>query len=206
MVDIVSTKRTYDATINGNVVTGYIQTIVREPVIINMFSEEQILLLKQLDWSKVSLNLDATGSVFRKIDKNQKAFLYYALTIRHPNGKTSPMPLAEMLSSDHMNTEISHFLNKWLYAVKSIINKNFAPNHVEVDFSWAMLHSVCQSFKRDNLEGNLNICWGMTKSSGSERNPKTVIHVCCSHIMHRFSYKLNYTLEASKETKRRILL
>ena len=88
-----------------------------------MFSEEQILILKHFDLRKISLHLDATGSVVRKIDKHQKAFLYYALTIRHPDAKTSPVPLAEMLSSDHTNIEISYFLNKWLYSVKSVIIK-----------------------------------------------------------------------------------
>ena len=38
-----------EPTINGNVIHGYIQTLVREPVIIHMFSEEQILLLKHFD-------------------------------------------------------------------------------------------------------------------------------------------------------------
>ena len=142
-----------------------------------MFSEEQILLLKHLDLNQVSIHLDATGSVVRKIDKHQKAFLYYALTIRHPNAKTSHIPLAEMLSSDHTNIEISHFLNKWLYAVKSVINKKFAPNHVEIYFSWAMIHSICQSFNHENLEGYLNICWEMNKCSSPEMYSKTVIHI-----------------------------
>ena len=46
-LDIVATKRTYDAKINGNVFTGYIQTLVREPVIIHMFmrSKYKFLLL-----------------------------------------------------------------------------------------------------------------------------------------------------------------
>ena len=43
-LDVVGTKRKYDATINGNVINGYIQTLVREPVTIHMFSEEQILI------------------------------------------------------------------------------------------------------------------------------------------------------------------
>lgn len=97
----MATKRTYDATINGNVTHGYIQTLVTEPVIIHMLSEEQILLLKHFDLSKISLHLDATGSVVRKIEKTPKGFSLLRITIRHPNAKTSPVPLTEMLSSDH---------------------------------------------------------------------------------------------------------
>ena len=86
-----------------------------------------------------------------------------------------------------------------------IIHKNFAPNHVEIDFCWAMIYSICQSFNHENLEGYLNACWEMNQCSSSVIYSKTVIHICSAHIMHRFSHKLNYTLRASKETKRRIL-
>ena len=72
-LDVVATKKTYDSTIYGSVINGYIQTLIRDPVIIH---EEQFLLLKLLDWSKVSFYLDATGSVVQKIDEHQKAFLY----------------------------------------------------------------------------------------------------------------------------------
>ena len=32
--------------------------------------------------------------------------------MKHPEYSTSPIPLAEMKSSDHSKAEISHFLNK----------------------------------------------------------------------------------------------
>ena len=81
--------------------------ISKEPIVIHLYSEEQILLLKQFQSKRIFLHLDATGSVVRKLDKGQKLFLYYALTIRHPEAKISPIPLAEMLSSDHTNVEIT---------------------------------------------------------------------------------------------------
>ena len=88
-----------------------------------MYTEEQILLLKRIKLDDLILHLDATGSIVRKIDKEQKSFLYYALTIRHPEAKLSPIPLAEMLSSDQTNVEISHLLNKWLYSVRKVLNR-----------------------------------------------------------------------------------
>ena len=45
----------------------------------------------------------------------------------------------------------------------------------------------------------------MYQSSSSVIYSRTVIHICSAHIIHRFSHKLNYTLRADKETKRRIL-
>ena len=61
-----------------------------ETVGIHMYTEEQIFLLKHFTF-------DANGC---KIDKAQKAFLYFASTIRHPEAKLSPIPIAEMLGSE----------------------------------------------------------------------------------------------------------
>ena len=57
-----------------------------------------MLLLKHFKWDKITLHFDATGSVVRKIDEERKAFLYYALTVRHPNAITSPIPLEKICS------------------------------------------------------------------------------------------------------------
>ena len=129
-----------------------------------MYCEDQILLLKHFNWGEITLHLDATGSVVRKIDKEQKKFLYYAITIKHPEAK-SPIPIAEMLTSDHTNVEISHFLSKWLYAAKQVLNKEFIPAHIEIDFSWAMLHGVCRSFNQVNLVEYLTSCWELNATN-----------------------------------------
>ena len=104
--DIIITKKTYDSAIKGKIINGYLQKISRYPIVIHMYSEEQLLILKSIDKTKLSLHLDATGSVVRKIDRDQKRFLYYALTLKHPIMKISPIPLDEMLSSNHTNVEI----------------------------------------------------------------------------------------------------
>ena len=118
--DIVITKKTYDSAIKEKVIDGCMQLISRYPIIIHMYTEEQILVLKSIAKSNLILHLDATGSVVRKIDQFQKKFLYYALTLQHPQMKISPTPLAEMLSSNHTNVEITYFLHKWIYDVKLI--------------------------------------------------------------------------------------
>ena len=73
-LDIVSTKKTYDISIKGNIINGYIQSLSREPIVIHLYSEEQILLLKQFQSKRIFLHLDATGSVVRKLDKGQNLF------------------------------------------------------------------------------------------------------------------------------------
>ena len=154
------------------------------------------------------MHLDATGSVVRKIDKLHKRILYYALVVRHPEAQTSPVPLAEMLSSEHTNVEITHFLTKWLYNMKKILNIETILTQVEVDFSWPMLHSVCNSFNTQTLDNYLQICWGRISPNGICMYPlKTMLHICSAHIMNRFSYKIERNLieRPNKETKRFIM-
>ena len=169
------------------------------------------LILKSIDKTKLSLHLDATGSVVRKIDRDQKKFLYYALTLKHPIMKISPIPLAEMLSSSHTNVEITHFLHKWSYDVKLVLNHEICPAHIEVDFSWVMLHSICRIFNKEQLEDYLDACWDFIHNSAHkfERNRSVLqreIEVYCSaHLMHRISYKLERDMRTSKVLKRFIM-
>ena len=119
---------------------------------IDLYSEEQILLLRHLQKQNLTFHLDATGSVVRKLEKFQDNILYYALSVQHPESSVSPIPLSEMISSQQTNVEISHFLKQWLYDVKKVTNNEVTPNQIEVDYSWAMLHSVCNSFNKQTLE------------------------------------------------------
>ena len=107
-----------------------------------MHTENKLLLLRKLQSNDLTLHLDATGSIVRKIEKFHKRILYYALVVRHPEAQISPLPLAEMLTSELTNVEITHFLSKWSYNLKKVLNKQTTISHVEVDFSWPMLHSV----------------------------------------------------------------
>ena len=203
--DIVITKKTYDSTIKGKKLDGYIQMLSRYPLVIHMYCEEQIAFLKLIGKSKLKLHLDATGSVVRKLECNQKNFLYYALTLQHPLAKISPIPLAEMLTSEQTNVEISHFLNRWCYDVKRILNRDISPSQVEVDFSWAMLHSICQIFNRQDLEDYLNTCWQYLHDSQPKYSwNKSVLHICSAHLMNRISYKLDRTMKIKKSVKRLI--
>ena len=156
--DIIITQQTYESTIKGAIVNGYLLTVSRYPIVIHLHTEEQILLIKRLHPGNLTLHLDATGSIVRKIEKFHKRILYYALTVKHPEAKTSPVPLAEMISSEHTNVEIAHFLSKWFYNVKKVLNKSTILTHVEVDFSWAMLHGVCNCFNTQTLDMYSNAC------------------------------------------------
>ena len=201
--DIIVTKKSYDSTIKGKDLNGYIQMISRYPLIIHMYCEEQLVFLKLIEKSKLKLHLDATGSVVRKLDRDEKNFLYYALTLQHPIAKISPIPLAEMLTNEQTNVEITHFLNRWYYDVRRILNRDICPSQVEVDFSWAMLHSICKIFNRQHLEDYLNTCWQYIQTSQTEKYwDKSTLHICSAHLMNRISYKLEHTMKIKKSIKR----
>ena len=206
--DILITQKTYESNIKGTLLNGYIQTVSRCPIVIHMHTEEQILLIRKLLPNNLILHLDATGSVVRKIDKFHKRILYYALIVRHPEAQISPLPLAEMLSSEHTNVEIIHFLNKWFYNVKLLLTKETTVTHVEVDFSWPMLHSVCNCFNGESQDMYLIACWErISPDEICTHAIKTVLHICSAHIINRFSYKIErkLTKNLNKETERFIM-
>ena len=65
----------------------------------------KIETLKLFKGKDIVLNLDATGSLIGKPSKVNNIIYYYALTLQHPDYCTSPIPVAEMISSDHGTAE-----------------------------------------------------------------------------------------------------
>ena len=57
----------------------------------------------------VIVHLDAIGSIIRKIDSSQKKVFYYVFSVGHPDYSTSPVPIAEIISSANSRAEITHF-------------------------------------------------------------------------------------------------
>ena len=138
-----------------------------------------MFLLKHFKWDNLLYILMQKVQLFGKLIKNKKTFLYYALTVRHPNAIISSIPLAEMLSSDHTNVEISHFLNKWLYTTKKVFSKAFSQAHIEIDYSWAMLHSICYSFNQESLGKYPSNCLQMnTTQDIVNTHNKAIMHRC----------------------------
>ena len=162
-------------------------------------------LLKLLDRKRIFLNLDATGSLISKPPCCSNKIFYYALTIQHPEFSTSPIPLAEMISSDHSTAEISHFLNKWCLSVKLFKNTDLKVKKVEIDFSWALIHSTCLAFNKFTILSYLQNCWEYIHNNKNLIESTTVLHLCSAHIMHRISYNLGKKFLIEKQLKRIIL-
>ena len=88
---------------------------------------------------------------------------------------------------------------------KKVTNKLIVPNHIEVDYSWAMLHSVCNSFCKETLENYLNTWQYIQTHSSSTNSLKTIIHICTAHVMNRFNYKLGHNFQLDKQRKQKIM-
>ena len=47
----------------------------------------------------------------------------------------SPVPVAEIISSDHRTAQITHFLNKWVLTCKAVLHKDLKTGQIEMDHS-----------------------------------------------------------------------
>ncbi|KAI6655862.1 hypothetical protein LOD99_1596 [Oopsacas minuta] len=168
--------------------------------------KRQIEVLKYLT-KDIVLHLDATGSIIRKPQFCTKSIYYYALTLQHPDYHITPIPVAEMISSDQGAAEITHFLNKWYLNSKLILHKEIFITRVEIDYSWALIHSTCIAFNKISILGYLESCWRNVNSD--ERSVDvdvfTVIHLCSAHVMHKLSQNLSKTFKIDKTLKQLIL-
>ena len=137
----------------------------------------------------------------------QKSIYYYALTLQHPIYCISPVPVAEMISSDHGTAEITHFLNKWVLTSKVILHKDLNINQIEMDYSWAIMHSSCLSFNKLSIALYLSKCWEIVNNDNFSKRLTipTVLHLCSAHIMHRISYKIDKDYKIDKKLKRLVL-
>lgn len=100
----------------GKHVEGYTQTVSMFLFNCVMFMEESLEAFHKLTESTaVTLFLDATGGICRNLRPfhDDKDLLYYGLVVKGPNQNQSPVPIAEMISSDQSGLSIqqlfSHF-------------------------------------------------------------------------------------------------
>ena len=205
MEDISTTQQYFRYLIPESSIPGYVQYFVQDPFIIHMYTYKQVELLKLFKNSRLVLYLDATGSLISKPPSCLNKIFYYALTLQHPEYSTSPIPVAEMISSDHSTAEISHFLNKWCLNAKLVISRDLKIGQVEIDYSWAMIHSTCLAFNKISVLNYLEKCWSFVINN-EDLSMTTILHLCTAHIMHRISYNLNKKFKLNKKLKQIILL
>ena len=79
---------------------------------------------------------------------------HYAIVAYHE--MQGPIPVCEMLTSDRTTPNLTYFIQKWLRDLH-LLNDNCVKRikQIEIDQSWALLHSTCQAFNKTNLCGYL---------------------------------------------------
>ena len=165
-------------------IKGYIQEVHADPFTVIMYSEAQFACHLPKD----PLHLDATGSVCRKVEGQDKQILYYALV--KPGNKAThepPIPIAECLTVDQSVASITHFLQVVKRDYKKCTGKVLEPIKVEVDFSWTLLHSVMLTFNQCDMVTYLQRSWlnKMTKLT-------TVVHLCSAHFIKMIMNKMKH--------------
>ncbi|KAI6648693.1 hypothetical protein LOD99_7919 [Oopsacas minuta] len=112
-----------------------------------------------------------------------------------------------MISSGHTSAEISYFLHKWYLDTKKILGYNINIGQVEIDFSWALIHSVCNAFLKCDIDTYLDKCWNRvdTNSANQELELKLILHLCSAHIMHGIGFHINRKFKLKKEVRKLFL-
>ena len=83
---------------------------------------------------KLSLYIDATGGVVKRPSNMKGKIFYYALVLSGA-GKVIPcLPVPEMLSNGHAVSDMSSFLQKWLYTFQKLFKR--LPFKLETDFKY----------------------------------------------------------------------
>eukprot|EP00794_Sanderia_malayensis_P018338 gene18338-20181_t len=178
---------------------GYMQGIQTVPDLRVVLLHESTIRLYHGVASQDILYFDATGSVAQKL-VSYKRILYYTLCMRHPFGKTPPLPIVEFLSSAHTTEAIGQCLLSLKEKEKEIFsNRVTQPALVLVDNSLAMITACLIVFNNESMktyiDRSLRIVQG--KASAADLN-LTILHICYSHSM-----KWNKTM-IHKLAKRRL--
>ena len=139
---------------------GYIQSVGYNPFNVVMFTQEQLDIVKDYIKRKQGyLYLDATGSVIKKIH-GQNAPYYYVVTLKHETKGEPPIPVAEMITTDHHTANVLYFLNLFRQHLSDLSVHN-QPRKIEIDFSWEFIHSALMAFNRQDVNHYLATCWNI---------------------------------------------
>lgn len=170
---------------------GFIQNVSLYPTVVMLWSEPDLRLFHDLSPS-LPVYLDATGNLARKVFQDTSKLLYYALVVAHPTKTKPPIAVAEMFSSNQSVNTLTYFITSFMYdAAKLYGGKSVKPCHIEIDLSWAILHSVLKGMVGMDLESYLRRCWRLVGGTADSADADgTVVHFCTSHLMNTIRRKL----------------
>ncbi len=149
------------------------------------FIDQPMAMLYHLYAKNDILFIDATGSLVRQ-NKRYKRILYYAAVIRHPFDLSPPIPVAELITSNHDRFSIRRFLSAihekecHKYGNKEKTN----PKLIMLDFSWALIEAsldeCCGEETNDYSNRTHRVITG--KATNGDLN-KSLLHICVYHVI-----------------------
>lgn len=119
-----------------------------------MYSTDQLQLLRDLQKKNtLLLYLDATGTVVAKPNACKRV-LYYALYLFcYSNYRNNRCTVSEMLSSDQSTPSLQHGLTCFTRDFFKMFKQ-----HLQPDFSWAIIHACVLAFCQNDVHMYLHIC------------------------------------------------
>jgi len=168
---------------------GYIQHLQVDPFGVHLYTEQAISILVEhlRTHAPVTLFLDATGGVVRRLPNQPKRVLYYALCLSGAGKNKPPLPVNEMVTNDHTVANLSFWLMKFLTKVRRITAIKIS--QVETDYSWALMQGVLLAFNKQDILGYLEMLCKAIQGSFTKKELRaiTVLHLCSAHILKAVS-------------------
>ncbi|MEL6804171.1 MAG: hypothetical protein AAFO91_10355, partial [Bacteroidota bacterium] len=125
--------------------------------------------------------MDATGRISNQLPGVGKRIMYYSAVLPGQGRGNLPIPAVEMFSSSHSTAFIRFWLESFLQAVYR--STSLRLRRVEVDFSYALLHSISQATNKMGFIPYLERCYSLLVNELPTPKTMTIIHVCSAHAM-----------------------
>ena len=137
---------------------------------------------------------DATGSIHRTINRQQKPFFYSIVC--HDTKKKKILPIAEFLTTSNNQYTISRYLSEIKLRLNVSQKKNVCPQIIVTDMSWALINSIMQVFNHCSVLEYLNCCYDcILKNIQFE---KIVYYTCSTHFIKNIIRKAKGNLKGNK--------
>ncbi len=141
--------------------------------------------LKILEFNPIWF-FDATGSVLKNID-NQNRPLLYSIVCHDPLNQQI-IPVFEFHTTSHNDITISRYLIYLKKTLETFSQKSIIPPFIVVDFSWALINSSVEVFNRMSVSQYLNLTYEIIFNNKKESDIsfsvlKTRIYLCSTHFL-----------------------
>ncbi|CAF0939510.1 unnamed protein product [Brachionus calyciflorus] len=192
-------------------INGYIQEISEYPFGLMLLNEIQIKIWHKI-WEKNPIwHLDATGSVIKKIPGQKSPFLF-SIVMHDPDNKTI-IPVYDFVSTSHSSLTISKYLFSFKKYYESTVVSNVSkyPSTIVVDFSWAFINSILESFNNCTIRNYLDWSYELIvlrkqkEESFFNSFMKIKVYLCSTHFIKLICSKVD-KLKVNQIKKRIFLL